>query len=240
MGKLILILLLLFNINYNPPVDAGGTTMEDPGYLDRYMELMERRSERGPIPLDEQIRVLEEFGITISDETIAKMGPSAKDGPGCEYWETLMMEGWGTYDYDTRTWTPTSNQVYSFDAEFYDVEGMYQIYLQGLQSISQGELTFSNITTDYSKADYSNRVGSVDVRFMLNGKECRFEASFMGDWLDLRIRDAVNQCLEELGIEKRFYATDGSQGETILFCTEEWAREFEEATLCCMSVTAVH
>lgn len=236
MGKLILVLLLLLNLNSWPSADIGGTTMEDPGYLDRYMELMERRDERGPVPLDEQVRVLKEFGITISDKTIAELGENSTG----EYWETLMMEGLGTYNYDTRTWTPSSNQVYSFDSEFYDVEGMYQIYLQGLQSISQGELTFSDITTDYSKANISEGDGTVDVRFTLNGKECRFEANFMGDWLDLRIRDAVNQNLEELGVEKRFYATDGDQGETIFFCTEEWARAFEEATLCCMSVTTIH
>ena len=39
----------------------------------------------------------------------------------------------------------------------------------------------------------------------------------------------------ELDVEKRFYATDCDQGEIIFFCTEEWAREFESATLCYMS-----
>ena len=154
---------------------------------------------------------------------------------GFEYMLPLEMEGSGVYDYKNYTWAPSSSQIYAFDSEFFDVEGMYQIYLKGLQSISEGELTFTDITTDYSKANFENRGGTVDVRFKLNGKECRFEAEFMGDWLDTHIRNEVNRCLEELCVEKRFYATDGGQGEIIFFCTEEWAREFESATLCYMS-----
>lgn len=238
MGKLILILLLLFRSFTLTPGGIAGGTVE--GYdRDRYMDLMERRDERGPVSLDEQVRVLKELGITLSDETLKSTQEIwSEESFGYEYWLPLLYEGWGSYDYKTGTWTPSSSQVYSFDAEFYDVEGMYQLYLQGLQSISQGELMFSDVSADYSKVDYDSRDGTVEVKFTLNGQKCTFLARYMGDWLDLMIRDAVNGALEELGVEKRFYATDGGQGEIIFFCTEEWARAFEEATLCYMSDTA--
>lgn len=70
MGKLILILLLLLNLNSWPSADIGGTTMKDPGYSDRYMELMERRDERGPVPLEEQVRVLEGLGVDVPEGEI--------------------------------------------------------------------------------------------------------------------------------------------------------------------------
>lgn len=208
--------------------------------MNRFMELLERRDERGSVSADEQIRVLTELGLTLSESTVASMREyeevcKRKNSFGLEYSLPLEAEGSGVYHYDNCTWTPSSSQVYAFDSEFFDVEGMYKIYLQGLQSISQGELIFSDIITDYSNADFENRGGTVDVRFKLNGKECRFEPEFMGDWLNLRIRNVVNRCLEELGAEKRFYATDGGQGEIIFFCTGEWAKKFEEATLCYMS-----
>ena len=57
----------------------------------------------------------------------------------------------------------------------------------------------------------------------------------MGDWLDVTVQDAVNEQLEKQGIRKRFYATDGTQGNTLFFCTEEWAEKLEEATLCYLS-----
>ena len=241
MDKIILTLFLLFNFYSWAPLDGGMDYTEgNKEYMDHYMELLEQQNERGPVSADEQIKVLTELGLTLSEETIASMREYEKECKennsfGFEYMLPLEMEGSGVYDYKNYTWAPSSSQIYAFDSEFFDVEGMYQIYLKGLQSISEGELTFTDITTDYSKANFENRGGTVDVRFKLNGKECRFEAEFMGDWLDTHIRNEVNRCLEELGVEKRFYATDCDQGEIIFFCTEKWAREFESATLCYMS-----
>ncbi len=204
------------------------------------MALSEQKDERGVVSVDEQLRVLQKFGFTLSEQTVLAMRELweewEKEGSwGREYSLPLYLDGCGDYNYENYTWTPSSSQIYAYDCEFFDVEGMYRIYLQGLQSISEGELTFTDITTDYSKANFENRGGTVDVRFKLNGKECRFEAEFMGDWLDAHIRNEVNRCLEELSVEKRFYATDCDQGEIIFFCTEKWAREFESATLCYMS-----
>lgn len=193
-----------------------------------YMGLFDRRMEHDPLSAEEVMATLREFGLIVPDSAKKYFCPGL--------WYNNFFEGFasGHYDFDSRVWTPSSNQIFSFDSEVIDMDHMYLNYLKGLQSISEGELTFTDVIQDMSKVNWEEPSGKVGVTFRLNGMECRYDADFMGDWLDCHIREAVNRYLEELGIEKRFFATDASQGETIFFCTEEWARRFEEATFCYM------
>lgn len=193
-----------------------------------YMDLLEQAAERDPISTEELTAVLRGFGLEIPDglEMI---------GSDTDFRSVLLSLGWGKFDFDQHLWTPTSRQVFAFDAEVYDIEHMYLNYMKGIQAISQGELTITDVNQDNSNVNWEEPSGTVMVTFCLNGIACRYNADFQGDWLDVQIRQALNGYLEQLGIEKRFYATDGSQGEIIFFCTEEWARKFEEATLCYMT-----
>lgn len=194
-----------------------------------YMELFNRRMEREPLSVQEMCSLLSDCGLE----------PHAPDPSWSSFCSdfNLLLEllGSGHYDPETRIWSPSSKHFFAFDAEVIDVETMYLNYLKGLQSISQGELSFTDMVQDTTKVNWEEPSGTIAVSFRLNGIECRYDAAFQGDWLDTHIRNAINSCLDRLGIEKRFYATDASQGETLFFCTEAWARKFEEATLCFMS-----
>lgn len=196
-----------------------------------FTDILDRSAERGPVPLEEQLAVLRGLGMEIPEKA-ADIDLSYGAG---DYEMLLLSIGWGNYNFETGEWTPSSRQVFAFDAEVYSIEDMYLNYLKGLQSISQGELDFSDAAQDNSNVDWDGPDGTVGVTFRLNGMECRYHAQFQGDWLDVRIRAAINGFLEKLGVEKRFYATPGGQGEIVFFCTEAWARQFEEATLCYMS-----
>ena len=114
---------------------------------------------------------------------------------------------------------------------------MYSNFIKGLQTIPKGELVFSDVVQDDSDVDWDTPDGIIHVSYRLNGVPCSFDAQFMGDWMDTSFQDAVNRELEKLGIQKRFYATEGMQGNTLFFCTETWARKLEEATLCHMSLS---
>ncbi len=181
------------------------------------------------VPLQEQLAVLRGFGLEIPEAAARELPPEGA------YWMTLESLGCGKYDFDASVWTPSSRQIYSFDSEVPDIENMYITYLKGLQAISEGELTFTEECQDLSAVDWDGPSGKVAVMFCLNGEVCRFDAEFMGDWLDLRIRGAVNEVLARQGCKKRFFATGASQGETIFFCTAEWAEQLEAATQCHMS-----
>lgn len=194
-----------------------------------FLDMMGPFMDGDPVPMQEQMEVLRGLGLEISEAAAQKLPPEGA------YWMTLESLGWGSYDFDTNAWTPSSRQLYSFDSEVPDIETMYLTYFKGLQAISEGELTFTEVCQDHSQVDWDGPGGKVAVTFRLNGEACRFDAEFMGDWLDLTIRGAVNRVLARQGIEKRFFATDASQGETIFFCTAEWAKRLEAATQCRMS-----
>ena len=194
------------------------------------MELYDRREERGPVPAEEQMAVLRRLGLDIPDPEIEQASP--------EYAYLPILLSLGTRGYrrvdGVRTRQPS--QVFSFDMEADDAEEMYRDYFLGLQSLSEGELAFTDLTVDLSQVDWEGPGGVVDVCCAINGTPFQYSAAFQGDWLDMDIQAAVNGCLEALGSEKRFFATsDGGQYVTVFFCTEEWARAFEEATLCHMS-----
>lgn len=193
-----------------------------------YMDLFERRMERGPLHLLQMTDILHSLGLTIPPLDVT-------DQDGLDFAQLLTFVGEGNFDFDSGIWTPSSSQVFLFDGEAFDIAHMYCNFIKGLQAISEGELAFSDVEQDDSRVNLEELGGIMEVRYCLNGVECRFDAQFMGDWLDVNIQDAVNRELEKQGIGKRFYATDGIQGNVIFFCTEDWARTFEEATLCYMS-----
>ncbi len=198
-----------------------------------YMQLFDSRMERGSQPLSHQIAVLQGLGLTVPENIVQEV--FQKGNPPSDFGELLAAIGVGEFDWDTGVWTPVSNQVFSFDGEVFSIENMYPNFIKGLQAISEGELVFSDAAQDDSDVDWEAPGGIMHVSYRINGVLCSFDAQFMGDWLDVSFQDAVNHELEKLGVQKRFYATDGIQGNTLFFCTEEWARKFEEATLCYMS-----
>lgn len=186
-------------------------------------------------PLSRQIEILQGLGLTIPEDIIQEA--SAKGDHPSDFHTLLAEIGFGEFDPDTGMWTPTSDQIFSFDAEVFDVENMYPNFIKGLQAISKGELVFSDVVQDDSDVDWDTPDGIMHVSYRLNGVPCSFDAPFMGDWMDTSFQDAVNRELEKLGIQKRFYATEGMQGNTLFFCTETWARKLEEATLCHLSLS---
>lgn len=198
-----------------------------------YMDRMEQRMERGPLTLDQQIEILRGLGLNIPEAVFQELPAGASQEIG--FAELLAIIGFGQFDFDTGIWTPSSDQIFSFDAEVFDVGRMYLNFFQGLQAISKDELCFSDVEQDDSLVNWDEPSGVLRVFYRLNGIPCRFDARFMGDWLDVTVQDAVNEQLEKQGIRKRFYATDGTQGNTLFFCTEEWAEKLEEATLCYLS-----
>ena len=192
------------------------------------MELFEREMDAPPVSQEEGLAVLRRLGLELSpqeeDEEVA-----------WGYWPALEAAGMGTWDEDTGRWTPTSRQFFSFDAEGTGLEEMYTHYFEGLQSITADpELTFRLLDLYTSRVNWEEQEGTVTIRFLMNGLLCDYEARFCGDWLDMGIQRAVNEGLAKFGVEKRFYGIDASQGRTMFFCTEDWARAFEEATLCFM------
>ena len=80
MDKIILTLFLLFNFYSWAPPNGGMDYAEgNKEYMDHYMELLEQQNERGPVSADEQIKVLTELGLTLSEERLPLCGNMRKN-----------------------------------------------------------------------------------------------------------------------------------------------------------------
>lgn len=184
--------------------------------------------------------IFKEMGIAeLSDEEIKKIEEQCQ-WPG--YGEDAFMNkaanmlifiGSGNYNYETRKWTPTSDKVYCFDAEVYDVDHMYTLFLQGISSINNGEFKITNINEDTEKVNYEEGNGTQKISFCYNDHSYSFDASVDNDWFDGNIINYMNDVFEKEGNPKRLYGmTDGYQECIIFYCTSEWADTFNEKLGC--------
>ena len=105
---------------------------------------------------------------------------------------TLLLTeiGQGTYDFKTATWTATSNHVFSFDMEAFDIENMYARLLKGIEHISSGELHFENIE-EMSNSEIG--IGNQVISFDLNGNHHDFQARINFEWYDVNVIPFLNQ-----------------------------------------------
>lgn len=196
--------------------------------------------ENGWKSVREAAAVLGELGIAdISERMIVEFERSWNSVP----WETrasldvttmlLAAVGVGRFNFDTFEWTPTSDMVYSFDVEVFDISRMYTLFLWGIQSISQGEFEITQIREDTGEVDQLSGQGIQTVRFLWDGRECIYHAKADNDWFDMEILDYMNKVLAETGNPKRLYfMSDGYQECIIFYCTEFWAKRFEKKTGC--------
>lgn len=123
--------------------------------------------------------------------------------------------------------------IYAFDAEVLDVDSMYRGFLEGIESISSGELSFDNIVEDLSGVDWENGEGMRTITFDLNGKNHVYTAKAQQDWFDM---DMLNALCDAVGTSESgkqlHFVLDGGQGCILFYQTQEWAQQFTKATGC--------
>ena len=165
-------------------------------------------------------QALENLGYPISDEACtmaleqhrtmlawyaqSDMLPSDAFGSQSDWaYQLLLCEGIGEYDYDAMVFTPTSDKLYVFDAEFFNIEGMYTEFLQGVQAI----LPDAQITAVREDLSGMNEYleGSRKVFFECNGHTYVVTLKSQGDWLNAEIIDFLNDVLKVEGFEKRLH-----------------------------------
>ena len=153
-----------------------------------------------------------------------------------EYAANLLVAiGMGDYDFTTFSWTPTSSDVYAFDAEIFDIENMYALFLQGVQSIVPG-FDIQNVTETLEEngvqPTLEERIaaggliseGTKTVSFSLNGHVYQKELDYYGDWFNEEAIDWINETLDAEGFEGRLYSFyDGGQGLILIYGNKEKA-----------------
>ena len=234
------------------PVRADG----DPLDLEQLWSLLfgsGQRQEQAVIPHDKTVDALRSLGIEVPDQTVEQTErnleemilwsrqafPSRKEQP----WEfTLMLLdriGWGNYDYVTGEWTPTSSDVYAFDAEVFDICHMYTLFLQGVSSIVPGFVCtdIAEVIDEWDETEIaagsplpgSRPEGITTVRFTLNGHSHEMRMNYYGDWFDETAIDQINTILAAEGFSGRIIAyMDGGQGLILFYGDDAFAGQLEK------------
>lgn len=139
--------------------------------------------------------------------------------------------GGGESNYDTRSWTPSENGVYSFDMEVYFEENMYTNFLLGIAALGAGELDFKNITEDTSGVDWENGTGKRTVSFEWNEHAYTLEARVENDWFDSDVAEQLSKIISSNGNGKQlFFTSDGYQECIVFYRNADWADIFQSET----------
>lgn len=123
--------------------------------------------------------------------------------------------------------TPTSDKLYVFDAEFFNIEGMYTEFLQGVQAIMP-DAQITAVREDLSGMN-EYLEGSRKVFFEFNGHSYVVTLESQGDWLNPEIIDFLNKVLITEGYPGRLHIVSDAYDQMVflIYGTEE-----EAASLC--------
>lgn len=150
--------------------------------------------------------------------------------------DLLVAAGMGDYDEDTCEWTPTSREVYAFDAEIFDVSNMYALFLKGVQSIVPDVVItdvvedLSLTTDDITESDDNSEPpsdGERSVSFLCNGNKYETKLKSYCDWLNMDILSFVNDVLKQENCEKQLHLLtidDFDQMCVLIYGSEERAK----------------
>ena len=192
-----------------------------------------QNQEAAGIPHAETVTAFRNLGIDVPEETVREVEQSLTEMCASfsireEPWDFPLMLlsrlGAGTYDFDTGDRTSTSTDVYSFDAEVFDIDHMYTLFLQGVSSIVP-----AFICTDVTEVIDGWDEGTTTVRFTLNQHTYERQLSFYGDWFNTEAIDWVNEVLTAEGFDGQLCGfSDGGQGLILFYGDEARIKQLRE------------
>lgn len=205
------------------------------GAMDAAPKAAHNEQHEAPKSYEELVAIFERYGISGADAYIpdsmgAEYGCPQFDATSDRATAMLMLLGWGEYDYDTLTFTPSRNGVYSFDMEVFNVEGMYTEFLTGVSSLDEGELDFRNIREDTSRVNWDWDTGVRTATFEWKGEEFTIKAHPQGDWFDMSAANQLSAIIKENGSGKRLFFIEDSQCLIVLYRDKAWAAAFQKET----------
>ncbi len=190
---------------------------------------------------DSAISRLRAFGFGVDARAVEEMGRFIYSGSEARAMYLILQEtGLGVYDFDTGVWTPTSRQVYSFDAEVFDIPHMYALFLQGVQAIVP-DIAITEVTEDLSgvteellppaEGEYEWTDGVRSVSFLCNGHPYSVELQSLGKWLNVDpMLVFMNGVLEAEGCPGRLHAVSHELDQMVIliYDTEERAEQLRQ------------
>ena len=154
---------------------------------------------------------------------MAKSGMHAKEATaGSTVYDLLISMGCGDYSQDTGEWMPTSDRVYAFDAEVYDVEHMYAQFLRGMQAIipdiaiTDVREDLSGMTEEMSFSGFIGVDGTRSVDFRVNGHSYSVTLESRGDWFNEDMIAFFMDVLEKEQYPGRLHQITGDMDQMVI------------------------
>ena len=191
-----------------------------------------------PVPVEEQIRVLEGLGLTVGAEAESLVDQLISENPNYrsyieEYPYTILLTSMGMPQYDYDTWEVIAypEDVYWFDVEAFDLEESYKELLGVMEYLSDGEVLMELEDFNENAVDWEKGTGTLTMAFRCNGHSYTVDLTVMNDWIDLNALIKLNEVLEQEGCAAGLYACMNDGYGIILFYNDaEWAKDFERLT----------
>lgn len=190
------------------------------------------------LPLDQQVKVLEELGFQVPEEDVEALWKSMEEDDHSRVWiegypYRALLSSLGMPKWNEETWEVTgySDQAFWFDWEAFSLEGTYNDILSSINAMSGGRCQIWDIQIDTAEVDWERGSGRIAIRYQVNGMPQECTVSVQNDWLDPVFLEYVNRGLKAAGVPERLYAMDdGGQGSVLFFRDKTWAKEFEKRT----------
>lgn len=190
------------------------------------------------VPVEEQIRILEELGLPVSEEVRATLEQWMGENPDYRsyiennpYKILLLCMGYPQDDYDALEAIGYPLDVYWFDMESYVLEGSYAQLIEVMEYLSDGEV---RMELEHFKTDAMNKekgTGTLTMAFRCNGHPYTVDLAVKDDWVDTSIVAKLNEVLERENCAARLYVcVDSAQGLILFYRDAEWAENFESLT----------
>ena len=174
---------------------------------------------------------LESFGLTpLSDTALVSTENSLLYLSNDKLAHLLFCMGEGIRDYDTGAFTPAETGVFFtyYWAEY--PETMYTDLLNGIESMSRGQIIIGDILENQENTDWDSYSGSITTNFTLNGHPHQIEAVFYQEWYDEQILNTLNAMILDATGKELWFSDFDDMGCFIFLGDEAWANAFSSRT----------
>jgi len=201
----------------------------------------------GNVSYEEIAEDLLPLGIEISPEAISELNQYAGENPldiisdgTIKVLNLLCWEGQGRFEknvfyqegpmeaYDW-SWVPSTSGVYWFDLEVMDCSAIYTDFLRGVEAMDEN-LSFTNVTEDYSAVDMESGMGIVTFSFDHQDQHYTLNAQYQYDWFDTNMLIHMGRILQQDSDPKDLWYTFDGQGVLLYYGTVEEATALKQKT----------
>ena len=182
------------------------------------------KKQKGIVSLEEQLRVLSDFGIRPRHDDFvqwvsSEWGKSIEADP----YSLLFALLGGQREIQDGLWEPLSDDIYNFDTECVENNDIYATVFERLAVISKGGFELSDVSSRVN-----HRSHKASVSFSFNRTKYSWQLNYYDDWFDIRVIGRINALLKSTGSSKFFYVSNPDQSVTIVFDTDETIRKLND------------